>query len=355
MFCPILREFNMARYFKDFIVFAVLLALCSQELLAQHQWAIAIKEKGSDNPTIMEYHSVAETAGNDVEYHRIVDDSYRFRKETYNPVKLRYGYRLADRQIYIYDYESQKEALAFDFNLCFTTYNGMEWRIEAVKDTLVNISFCGQGENMSKRLLSVRTPDGEWSDQWLEDFGSFTNHFMINSMDQVEWSQTLWMEYKMGEYLAREINSDPFFAHDSGWMDGVYSEDESTEQMKCYYENGQVVFETVLCCYEHRDYSCFYRNGDNINRLFNWELRPHVDSGTSAMRKDVIVFEGLPKPVNRNYSIIIGDAKYSTNISNVIMSHQHPQSPLFDLQGRRIQEPHQQGIYIKDGKKVVVR
>ena len=129
--------------------------------------------------------------------------------------------------MFVYDFEKQEETLAFDFNLSegdhFTTYNDMEWEIESVKDTLVNISFCGKGDSVSKRLLTARTLDGKLTDKWLEDFGSFTNLFMISSMENVECSQTLWMEYAMGEYLEWEICTGPIFGHDTGWLDGASS------------------------------------------------------------------------------------------------------------------------------------
>ena len=177
----------------------------------------------------------------------------------------------ADRKLYIYDFENQEETLSLDFNLSkgerFTTFNGMEWVVESVGDTLVNMSHCGIGECVTKKLLKVKTLDGTRSDQWLEDFGSLSNHFMISSMEGVEISQTLWVEYDFGEYIAREINADPFFAHDSGWLDGAYGDSESGQYAKCTYENGRVAFESVQWWYEHRDYTCFYRDGDNIYKL----------------------------------------------------------------------------------------
>ena len=39
----------------------------------------------------------------------------------------------------------------------------------------------------------------------------------------MKYSHTLWMEYDFGEYIAREINADPIYGHDSGWMDGHYN------------------------------------------------------------------------------------------------------------------------------------
>ena len=93
-----------------------LLSVCCIEVYAQQSWALAVLDKGNDKPIIMEYHSVAETVENGMEYYRIFDDRYRFRNEAYNPVKLQYGYRWADKQMYVYDFESHKETLAFDFN-----------------------------------------------------------------------------------------------------------------------------------------------------------------------------------------------------------------------------------------------
>ena len=300
------------------LVFTILLSAGPLRMYAQQDWAMAVWEKGNEKPAVFQYHSVAETAGNGVEYQRIYDFGYIFRNEARNPIKLQYGYRWADRKLYIYDFESQVETLALDINLSegerFTTFNGMEWTVEAVEDTLVNMSFCGWGECVSKKLLKVKTLDGTRSDQWLEDFGSLSNHFMISSMEGVEISQTLWVKYDFGEYIAREINADPFFAHDSGWLDGAYGDTPSGTYAKCTYENGRVAFESVQWWYEHRDYTCFYRDGDNIYKLYGWEMEPHVDS-ESALRKDEIAFNGLPIPASGSYTIHIDGNEWTTSAS----------------------------------------
>ncbi len=348
----------MKQQFVIKTVFAVLLSLSSFELNAQHYWAIAVLEEGEEKPTIMEYHSVAETAENGMEYYRIFDNSYRFRKETYNPVKLQYGYRWADKQMYIYDFENDKETLAFDFNLNagdhFTTFNGMEWEIEMVKDTLVNMSFMGKGESVMKKLLIVKKLDGTIRDQWLEDFGSFTNHFMISSMENVECSQTLWMEYDMGEYLTREITTGPIYAHDSGWIDGAFEASVMPYRVCTYYDDGRLIIEDVQWWYAHRDYICFYQNGDDIYKMYGWELEPHVNFGNSALRRDVITFNGLPAPSNGKYTIHWDDNEYTTGISNIHPSSQ-TRNRVYDLQGQRLWSKQTKGIYIKDGVKVYAK
>lgn len=341
----------MKRLFQ--ILAVTLLSATSSELCAQHNWAMAFVEKGQDIPTVVEYHSAQETAENGIVYNRIFDDSYRIRGEAYNPVKLQYGYRWTDKQMFIYDFNKQKETLAFDFNLSkgdhFTTFNGLEWEIESAKDTLVNISFCGKGESVSKRLLTARTLDGKLTDKWLEDFGSFTNLFMISSMENVECSQTLWMEYAMGEYLAREICTGPIFGHDSGWLRAF--EASVMPYTVCTYNNGQLTIEDVQWWYEHRDYKCYYRTGDDIYKVYCWELEPHIDLGNSVLRRDVITFNELPTPASGKYVIHIDDNEYTTGIRSVGTTLQST-GCIYDLQGRRLLSQPAKGFYIRDGQKV---
>ena len=350
-----------------YLVFAILLLAGFTRMHAKSQnWAMAVLEKGKESPTILEYVSSVETVENGTEYYRIYDHSFLFRNEQYNPVKLQYGYRLADKQIFVYDFESQEETLAIDFNLAvgehFTTYNGIEWIVEAAKDTLVNTSSCGKGESVTKKLLTVRSLDGTLHDQWLEDFGSLTNHFMINSMDNVVFSQTLWMEYDWGEgeYLAREINEGPgpIYGHDSGWLDAEYGSTATSYTSSCTYSNGQLTIEDFKLSFEHRHYVCFYRDGDKIQQVYSWELAPYVDSGNSALRRDVITFNGLPEPESGKYTIILGDNVYTTGVSSIssVRTDSQKCGYTYDLQGRRVELKNAgQGIYIKDGKKVLVK
>lgn len=332
----------------------VLLSSFAIEICAQRYWALAVMEQGKEKPTIMEYLGSKEMAENGKEYFRVRDIT------GHHPTNLQYGYnyRWADKQIVIYDFNSQKETIAFDFNLTpgnrFTTFNGMEWVVETVKDTVVNISFCGLGESVTKRLFTVRTTDGKQSDQWLEDFGSFTNLLMIDPLDNVRYSHTLWLEYYYGKNLVREINADPIFGHDSGWMDRAYESDSKEEYSKCYFENGQVVFQSIAWRWPHREYTCFYRDGDDIYRLYSCELSPHVDGGTYAYRKDVITFQGLHVPASGCYNIHIGGDNYTTGISHTGTPVQ-AKGAFYNLQGQRLWQKPKKGMFIKDGRKIFIK
>ena len=348
-------------YFHDSFDFVIDIKTPTQS--SGHRWFMADMNNSDVHPNIHEYYSVPEIGENGIEYFRIFDESYLYRSPRYSTDKtilLPYGYRLADKQIYIYDYDQKQETLAFDFNLAvgdhFTTFNGMKWEVESVKDTLVNISYFGYGESVSKRLLTVKSLDGTLTDQWLEDFGSFTNHLMINSLYNVKCSQTLWMEYNCGEYFAREISTGPILGHDSGYMDERYAIDSNTgNQSKCYYENGQLVFENIQLCREQRIYYCFYRDGDNISKVYEWRLHPDIILSsflaTIFNRKDVITFQGLPEPTSGKYTLHMDDEEYSTVINNVRISSQS-EGKMYDIQGRKLSSEPSQGLYIKDGQKV---
>jgi hypothetical protein len=354
-----MKRFFTISFFLVILLFAGFMELYAQEHINSYNvWAMAVMEKGQEQPAILMYTSPVETAENGLEYHRIVDENWIIRNESYNPIKLQYGYRMADKKIFIYDFENKKETLAFDFNISegdhFTTFNGMEWEVVAVNDTTVDTTgpYAFGGSVSSKKLLTVKTLDGKLSDQWLEDFGSFANHLMIRSLENVEYSQTLWMEYDMGEYVAREINADPFFTHDTGWMisDDGFHEGAYT---KCNFENGNVIFEDVsLYPWEHRAYSVFYRKGDDIYRISMLEFEPQMD-GNSALRKDVTTFKGLPAPVSGKYTVHLGNSSYTTGITGVSKVSQQKNNS-YDLQGRAVNSPTN-GIYINNGRKAIVK
>lgn len=338
----------------------LLLLVGSNKVDAQNYWALATMENGQEKPIIVEYHSLNEKGTNGVDYMRIYDDGFRFRKEPYNPVKTRYGYRMQDKKIYIYDYDKDEERLAFDFGLSvgesFTTYNGMDWKVEEVKDTFIHISPMETSDVDQYKLLKVRSADGMLTDQWLENFGSFTNHFMIKSMDGVKLSQALWMEYDYGEYIAREFSADPLFGHDTGRrMVPLYDESKVCSHDETYSDSTLTV-EDVSFTYARRDYICFYREGDMINTLYSWEFEPHEENtGDIFLYKDVIVFRGLPKPID-SYLIDIYAELPTTEPNSILeVSTKNEGSSMYDLQGRRVFSKPTSGIYIQQGRKILVK
>ena len=344
-------------------ILSALLSAVTCMMQAQHSWAMATIENGKNMPSFSKFQCLSEKGSNGVDYYRMYDWGFQIRQEYYNPVKLQYGYRMEDKRIFVYDFEKEEECLAFDFTLTvgdrFATYNGMEWTIEAAADTLVNTSYMGMGENCTKRLLKVRSVDGKYSDQWLEDFGSFSNHFMILPMNETQQTQTLWMEYEEGQYLAREISLDPLFAHDSGApreesgaFNGLF--------VNCTYKDGTLVVEDERYRSPNREYTCFYRVGDDLYRAYVWELNPGTEAAYVVWYRDIAYYYGLPVPQSGKYTMHFNmderPADESTKIVNVTDAtlKEKPNSSFYDLTGRPVSAPTK-GIYIQNGKKVLVK
>lgn len=335
------------------MIFAAFQSVCS--IADNHVWCMAVMQNGEKEPTFLQYAGIQDTIVNGIAYYTIYDDNIIV---DYCSMRLPYGYKMADKKIYIYNYENHKEAIGFDFNLsvgdCFTTYNGMQWEIVSAKDTLVNVSVLGTGESVSKRLLSVRTLDGKTTDKWLEDFGSFNNHFMIKDLDNVEFSHTLWMEYEMGAYLAREISADPFYSHDSGWMKGDETDNEADEyeSFRVSYKDDSLTLVNDLWVYGRRFYSCFYRKGDDIYRISCQQMEPFLSCNVDH-KVDSFMFAGVPSPVSGYYTLHAGN-DYSTGICSPKASRQHAPG-LFDIHGRQLPFKPRHGVYIMNGVKYNAR
>ena len=154
----------MKRFFTISFFLVILLFAGFMEINAQayNVWAMAVMEKGQEQPGILMYTSPVETAENGLEYHRITYRNRQDGENVYTTVKLQYGYRTADKKIFIYDFENKKETLAFDFNISegdhFTTFNGMEWEVVAVKDTTIDTTIPNHtmtGSVSSKKILGI--------------------------------------------------------------------------------------------------------------------------------------------------------------------------------------------------------
>ena len=115
-----------------------------------------------------------------------------------------------------------------------------------------------------------------------------------------------------------------------------------------------MVFQSIAWRWPHREYTCFYRDGDDIYRLYSCELSPHVDGGTYAYRKDVITFQGLPAPASGCYNIHIGGDNYTTGISHTGTPVQ-AKGAFYNLQGQRLWQKPKKGMFIKDGRKIFIK
>ncbi|MBR0432803.1 MAG: hypothetical protein IJK15_03780 [Bacteroidaceae bacterium] len=350
-----------------------LLFVTTHAVQAQHSWAMVSLDDSSNWPSIAEYHCLPEKGKNGIDYYRIYDEIFNILSGYSTPVKLHYGYRMSEKHIFIYDFEAGEERLAFDFTLSvgdhFKTYNGMEWEVEAAKDTLVTISFQKDEENSMKRLLKVCSVDGLYSDQWLEDFGSFANHFMILPMRETQQVHTLWMEYDMGHYLIRNISSDPLFTHDYGNPEDLPAP-HGEPFVSSIYKDGTLTVEEERYHSPNREYICYYRVGNDLYNVHVWELNPMTGIEIVIWYKDIANYYGLPTPQSGQYIVHINRDDRPLGIQNIsggkgssYRNYKSKSNGLYNLSGHRLSVSSAgsvpsvlpKGVYIKDGQKVLVK
>ena len=75
-------------------------------------------------------------------------------------------------------------------------------------------------------------------------------------------------------------------------------------------------------------------------------------TGSITSGKCYLDLTGTSFAGTRGFSIA-GGAEGTTAISDAVVDSDH--SEWFDLQGRKIEKPSKKGLYIRDGKKIVVK
>lgn len=333
-------------------------------LFAQNSWAMAVIKDGQCKPLISEYCCLPEIGGNSISYFRIYDANYITQNKCYFPQKLQYGYRLEDKHIYIYDFDSNEERLAFDFTLkegdTFKTFNGIDWIVESANDTLVNLSYKGLGDMCSKRILKVRSKSGAYEDLWIEDFGSLSNHFMILPLNEQDRFFTLWIESDRGCYLINEISSDPLYSHDFGFPNET-DKGNLIVTSNCTYEDFDLKVDYCQYRSVNHEYKCFYRNGNNFYYAFAWELNPALETCESVLEKGSFCFHEVPPLeggeyiVNFNYE---GETNTEANDMPLIRSNNENvilYKNSYDISGRKLPFYVTKGVKLIDGEKIIYK
>lgn len=335
---------------------------------ATYAWAIATSDQEQQEVNIAKYVTRQEVVAEGKTCHRILvfNKSHVPGNAEDMFLQTRYGFREEGRKVFVYDFETGQERVALDYTLApgdpFTTYNGENWVITAARDTLIkDYGFGAQGYEKEHRLLEVRnTADGR-TDTWLEGFGSFAHHLLIEQ--PAAGSLLLWVfDESPGEgtehYIAREISADPLFAHDTGWMEGGDSTDPTTglPVTTATLKGDTLILTDRRNRWPSRYYTSFYRKGDDLYVKEMWEFQPYVDDHSQTFwHSDVACFRGLPAPASGAYTLhLAGDQTISTRISPAEATLRKPTRGTFDLQGRKAPAKPLPGIYVQDGQKHII-
>ena len=268
-------------------------------------------------------------------------------------------YRQEGGKIYCYNKSTEEERVILDFGLdigdTFRLYDDLQLTLKQVKDTLVAGIFC-----KSFHLCGVE--DSSYTDIWIEHVGS--SHYGINppqtyqeAMNQyliegdiVAETHTLTLPFKYDNVQGlempltrtefteedRENIENLFFkqfldfrlSNDTLIVDGYIVDDCIRMYALISEEEGKLVWET-------------------------YKIAPFYDSFIkSIVHMEIPGFTQNQYTIYRRGEIVATVRREDTYVTTY--KHSFPIfHPYYDLQGRPVESPTR-GIYIKDGRKVVI-
>jgi len=328
-------------------------------------YAMIVKYKDSDDCKVMELWLNDEyNAPNGYTYFY---DNSCFTNRDFDEFQ-KYGFRIADKKIYVYDIEKEKEHVAYDYNIqpgeSFTTMDGREWLVVDKQDTIFEV-FYDDVKLFSDKFVKIKVclaSDRSVTDEWLENLGSL--HYGIFNLhgDDIECSH---VKYVIGFFKDDEENGnnlayatfdfaeDPIYGGYYGWVaDAEYIPEkglvEGSTECKAEFRDGRLYVEFIINNdYNKNVYYTAYRNGNELKILYD-VLPPDVD-GDIVRTNIKLTFDGLPTG-DLNLNIFGYDVGNVTSISSIKAQDEKRGGAIYDLTGRRVKSP-EKGIYIQDGKK----
>lgn len=350
--------------FTAFLMAMLLLAIPGRAN-NRHEWQMATlnTQTGALKTTLYFTRSVEAENGNI--YQRIYD---MMGSEQDRACSLtRYGFAHRGKRVYMYDFETKQESVCMDYSLqvgdCFTAHNGERWEAVATRDTLVeDFELDTKVHSAQHRLLVMRNVDDGRMDTWLEGFGSFSNHLLLEKVADGIRSYLLWVytdamadgsSTDENYYIVNEFSDDPLFGHDTGWLNADYTVTEETPS-EVTYEDGRLTITDAQYRWPSRYYWLFLRNGDDVHQQSGTELQPYIDGGDREGYTDRICLTGLPLPTSGKYTVHLNYKDISTGIEAPCSDGQ-AQETIHNVKGHRLKAAPEHGIYIKNGRKWVNR
>ena len=281
---------------------------------------------------------------------------------TYRPdFDRKFCYRQDGDKIYRYSVLEDKELLVIDYGLqvgdIFPLCEGLSLQVEDVSDTTI-VFFDWDEETLDstvcKRLHLKGVEHPQFKDEWVEMFGSM--RYGINPPAKAEdLGQSHLMYAAFGEF----IHMCDFSLQGVWGMEAVLGEEypRSSE----YVEMDPIEFSLRndslhIGGYIRNDcagplYILFERGADEIT-LSTYELPWDADC-YSFFKIDI----SLPGFSQDKYTIKYRESTFEVTQGDVSIDDVESDvviTPYYDLQGRPVAHPTR-GIYIKDGKKVVIK
>ncbi|MBQ6190243.1 MAG: hypothetical protein IJK45_08750 [Bacteroidaceae bacterium] len=283
-----------------------------------------------------------------------VDDDFCNPKDR-KPLDI--GYRFDDDKMYIYNFKTEEESVAYDFTLQvgekFTTPDGVCWEVVNRRTEVFESLFEGMTDYKNEHVvLSVQSSDGTMKDEWIQYIGSLNYPIQNWGRTDIKQSHTAFFNFTSEDEKLVYFNfaEDPLFGQ---YLDVEPTPDANLPEygVKDYTVTaGEDSLNITVSCYTFatRRYCYTYRNGSTFD-IRSFELGPYRDGGDGGSASLGFEFPGAP--LFDNYSIIYDGVTLTTKIdTQQVPNRTHT---TFDLSGRRVINP-KRGLYIQGGKRVLI-
>lgn len=276
-------------------------------------------------------------------------------------ILLDYGYRFDEGKMYVYNFKTEKETVAYDFTLQpgeqFTTLDGISWEVVSRKMGVLESTFDYSTDYKNEHVvLGVQSVDGTLTDEWVEYIGSL--HYPIQHLGRTDifCSHTAFFNFLpdalklvyfnfseapiYGQYVV--MNPDPN-ANTNPTKDYSFTADEASLNVTINHYT-----------WFTRHY-CYTFCNDNTFDIHSIELGPMLDGGGDGISSFDLTFPSVPS--DDGYTVIYNGETLTTSINSVQLDTADNSQIVnlqivkyHDLTGRRLAAPPAKGMYIENGR-----
>lgn len=283
----------------------------------------------------------------------------------------RYCYRQDGDKVYCYSFAEGKESLVMDFGLdvgdVFTLYEGCNVVVEQKNDTLLT---CWDVQMTCKKLLlrGVERPD--FTDTWIEGIGSL--HYGINP-PKAEETYLLHSSLYIGEgnkdysdyrTFIFEFHKDDLCATMVTLGEEIYEDafSDHNEYMEAFYEDKLLTLDLrndtlhiggYIGTYCEQSLYFLIEEGVGTIHITSIPFPLDLEADCFSINRIDANFPGFTQD---SYTVNFWGRTYQISRSETSLAtleQENEDVPYYDLQGRKVTNPTR-GVYIKDGRKVVI-
>ena len=278
-----------------------------------------------------------------------------------------YYYRQDGNKIYCYTVAEGKESLVMDFGLkvgdIFFLNEGLNVVVEQRSDTLMRCWWTGETVCKTLYLRGIERPD--FTDVWIEDVGSL--RYGINPPHEGETHLIYSSLYAEGDIIAYEHD---FQANNLRGMSVRYGESVSEEDLGSQGEYEAAHSGRRLTIDLRNDTLCIggyiggYCEGgayllieeDDDDIRIGSVRYPYNDEADCRSVKviDVRIPGFTREKYTVHFGLITAEVSQNKSLIDMVVEEKSVIHPYYDLQGRKVAHPTR-GIYIKEGRKVVIK